>query len=123
MRNERSPLSSGLEPLVSVYGAPSTSACGIARSGLAEQHGTKLEATGLTGGCGIGDSAPNRPPPGTAQGTGREFRVTPAPEPDDLITTVEGTDASDVPDSDAAWDIVDQWGAQSFPVSDPPSNW
>ena len=38
MRNERSPLSSGLEPLVSVYGAPSTSVCGIARSGLAEQH-------------------------------------------------------------------------------------
>lgn len=22
-----------------------------------------------------------------------------------------------------AWDIVDEWGAQSFPASDPPSNW
>jgi hypothetical protein len=25
--------------------------------------------------------------------------------------------------SDLAWDIVDEWGEQSFPVSDPPSNW
>ena len=22
-----------------------------------------------------------------------------------------------------AWDIVDEWGTQSFPASDPPSNW
>jgi hypothetical protein len=22
-----------------------------------------------------------------------------------------------------AWDLVDEWGAQSFPASDPPSNW
>ena len=21
------------------------------------------------------------------------------------------------------WDVVDEWGAQSFPASDPPSNW
>jgi hypothetical protein len=21
------------------------------------------------------------------------------------------------------WDIVDEWGDQSFPASDPPSNW
>ncbi len=21
------------------------------------------------------------------------------------------------------WDLVDEWGAQSFPASDPPSNW
>jgi hypothetical protein len=22
-----------------------------------------------------------------------------------------------------AWDIVDEWGEQSFPASDPPANW
>jgi hypothetical protein len=21
------------------------------------------------------------------------------------------------------WDVVDEWGVQSFPASDPPSNW
>ncbi len=21
------------------------------------------------------------------------------------------------------WDLVDEWGAQSFPASDPPANW
>jgi hypothetical protein len=22
-----------------------------------------------------------------------------------------------------SWDVVDEWGVQSFPASDPPSNW
>jgi hypothetical protein len=27
------------------------------------------------------------------------------------------------PDADPPVDIVDQWGEQSFPASDPPANW
>ena len=31
--------------------------------------------------------------------------------------------AANVPAATVAVDIVDQWGAHSFPASDPPANW
>jgi hypothetical protein len=32
--------------------------------------------------------------------------------------------SSETPDFELSrWDIVDEWGSQSFPASDPPSNW
>lgn len=38
------------------------------------------------------------------------------------MTPTELTSVPDV-DGDPAPDIVDQWGEQSFPASDPPANW
>jgi hypothetical protein len=40
-----------------------------------------------------------------------------------LIATQVDGGATEVLDWDSAWDIVDQWGAESFPASDPPANW
>jgi hypothetical protein len=48
------------------------------------------------------------PPPSTDQEpAGRVDR--PSPEEPNAVT--------------AAWDLVDEWGVQSFPASDPPANW
>ena len=60
--------------------------------------------------------------------------VTPDVKPDAAIETpgavtdrsgMGGLDANatEAPPWDMTWDIVDQWGAQSFPASDPPANW
>jgi hypothetical protein len=45
------------------------------------------------------------------------------PEPAPRVGTPADGQATDVPAWDLTWDIVDQWGAQSFPASDPPANW
>jgi hypothetical protein len=52
-------------------------------------------------------------------------RIPEAPDPGSaaLIATQAEGDATEVLDWDMAWDIVDQWGAESFPASDPPANW
>ena len=49
--------------------------------------------------------------------------VTPDPQPDAAIATPVDADATEAPAWDSTWDLVDQWGAQSFPASDPPANW
>ena len=38
------------------------------------------------------------------------------------MSTLPSTKADDAVSSQA-WDMVDEWGLQSFPASDPPSNW
>jgi len=49
---------------------------------------------------------------------------TPDPEPAVRVANPENEHPSmEVPAWDLSWDIVDQWGAQSFPASDPPANW
>lgn len=70
----------------------------------------------------------DRPPPWTARGhlKGALLMPIPAtstPEPDALIPTPVEAAPTEVPVWDLAWDIVDQWGAESFPASDPPANW
>jgi hypothetical protein len=39
------------------------------------------------------------------------------------MAPVAEPDTTKVPEWDVAWDLVDQWGAESFPASDPPANW
>lgn len=48
---------------------------------------------------------------------------TPATEPGEPVATPSRPQSSDAPAWDRSWDIVDQWGADSFPASDPPANW
>jgi hypothetical protein len=38
-------------------------------------------------------------------------------------TTAAGAPSEDSEGAGTAWDLVDEWGAQSFPASDPPANW
>jgi hypothetical protein len=50
--------------------------------------------------------------------------VAPVPDPAAaLMAPVAEPDTTKVPYGDVAWDLVDQWGADSFPASDPPANW
>lgn len=57
------------------------------------------------------------PAPEARDGAGSS-RPGPRPQP-----STRRTDDEETPVWDPAWDIVDEWGAQSFPASDPPANW
>jgi hypothetical protein len=39
------------------------------------------------------------------------------------MAPVADPDATDEANRNVGWDIVDQWGEESFPASDPPANW
>lgn len=39
------------------------------------------------------------------------------------VPVVTGPGADRALERDLEWDIVEEWGLQSFPASDPPSNW
>ena len=52
------------------------------------------------------------------------INVAPVPDPAVApIATAAEPDATEAPDWDVTWELVDPWGAQSFPASDPPANW
>jgi hypothetical protein len=48
---------------------------------------------------------------------------TPEQEPAPVPASAADAHATDVLAWDLTWDAVDEWGAQSFPASDPPANW
>jgi hypothetical protein len=40
-----------------------------------------------------------------------------------LVSEPPPTPSLVTPGARPGWDIVDEWGDQSFPASDPPANW
>jgi hypothetical protein len=71
---------------------------------------------------------PNRPP--APEDAGRceggpmtSVAQTPEQEPAPVPASAADAHATDVLAWDLTWDAVDEWGAQSFPASDPPANW